>query len=114
MKKYIGDRIRKARKHKKLTLKEAAEKLDTNVSSLSKIERGEYEASYDMFEKLSQLYDVGVSYFFGENVDIPKELLDVGVEELVIAKEIRDSELNDKEIKQIVDFIKFISSQHVD
>ena len=67
---YIGEKIRQLRKENKDTLKQLAEKIDYDWSNLSKIERGTYGLTYDLLQKIIDVYEVSPSYFLGEAYDV--------------------------------------------
>lgn len=64
--KSIGSKIRKIRIERKDTLISLSKKLDIDFSSLSKIERGDREASVDLIKRIVEVYAVDPKYFFGE------------------------------------------------
>lgn len=66
MKEHVGEKINKIRTEHRDTLKELAKKIDYDYSNLSKVERGKYGASVDLIKRISEVYDVSPSYFFGE------------------------------------------------
>jgi transcriptional regulator with XRE-family HTH domain len=113
MRAYIGKRIREVRKQKGKSLKDVSEAINYDLSSLSKVERGEYEASYDALKNIADYLGVKTSYFFGESSveNIPDELKELGVEEIQLAKEITKAkgkaELTPDQIEQIKNFIQF-------
>lgn len=111
MKKFIGERIKKIREERNLSLREVGKRIDYNFSSLGKIERGEYSAPPEVLKDLAMLFGVSVSYFFGEEQIVPKELKELGADALIIAKELRGETLTQEEIEKIKSFIKFIKSE---
>lgn len=62
----FGVLIRELRKSRKDTLVSLAKKVDIDYSSLSKIERGERDASLDLIKRIVEVYLVDPKYFFGE------------------------------------------------
>lgn len=62
----IGLKIKKIRKENKDTLKSLAAKVDYDWSNLSKVERGVYGASVELLKKITEVYSVSPTYFFGE------------------------------------------------
>ena len=74
-----GLRLKELRKRHKDTLKELADKIDYDYSNLSKIERGIYKGTIDIFEKIASVYGVDVSYFTHIHTDL-------GIEEFTDAE----------------------------
>lgn len=63
----MGERLRKLRKSKKLSLKQVSERLGISVSSLSGYELDEKNPSYKNLLKLARLYDVSCDYLIGNS-----------------------------------------------
>ena len=68
----VGQKIKKLRKEHKDTLKSLGEKIEYDWSNLSKVERGVYEASVDLILRISKVYDVSPSEFFGDGFSEPE------------------------------------------
>ena len=64
----MGDRIKEARKNKKLTQEQLAEKLDLSVEFISNIERGIRLPSMPVFIKMIELLDVSADYLLRDSV----------------------------------------------
>lgn len=96
MKGEIGKRIKQRRQEKKITLKQMGDIIDYDFSNLSKIERGEYEASYEVLKRLADALDVSVGYFFGEHVAT------VDDEWEVFKSEMKNEELSPEELRKYV------------
>lgn len=106
----VGTKIKRLRKDRKLTLREAAEKVGLDHSYLSKIERGVQNPSLKTIESLSNFFDVDRSYFFTDDKNLEsfsnaeKQLAferDLSIENLrknynitVDGKEVSDDEIN--------------------
>lgn len=58
----IGERLKKARKDKKLTQEQLSEKLDVSVAFLSRIERGDVKINLSRLEQLCDILDISMSY----------------------------------------------------
>lgn len=106
MKNEIGKRIKQRRLEKGLTLKQLGEKVQYDFSNLSKIERGEYEASYELLNSIAEALDVPLSYLFGETVELPKELKDLGVDWIALAEDMKKESLTPEEIRRYVEIVK--------
>lgn len=68
----LSERLKNARKEKRLTQKEAAEKLGISIGTLSGYERNYREPDLDMIKKLATLYGVSSSWLIGEE-ELKKE-----------------------------------------
>lgn len=64
LKSHVGSRVQQARKAKKLTQAEVADRLGKAVETISNIERGASWTSLEMLESLSKLLDERVEFFF--------------------------------------------------
>lgn len=100
MKGEIGKRIKQRRQEKKITLQQMGERINYDYSNLSKIERGEYEASYEILKRLADELDVSVGYFFGERIETPDDIDD---EWEVLKSDFKQDELTPEEIRKYVE-----------
>lgn len=107
----LGERIKKIRTRKSLTLRYIGEALNMDYSHLSKIERGDRTPSIELLEKLSKLFEVPMSYFFGEEQNLPKELKSKGVEWLVFGEEMEKRNLTPEEIKDLIELIDKLNNK---
>lgn len=101
--KNISKKIRDIRMKKGYTLEELGSRINFNYSNLSKIERGVREPTLELIEKLSDFYDVPLTYFFGEEREIPEELKSLGAEWVAIIEEAKENNLTPEEIKAIIE-----------
>lgn len=110
----VGEKIRKIRKENKDTLKSLAKKINYDWSSLSKIERGEREVTFDLLSKIIDLYGVNPKYFFSEGfTDAEGRLL---IEEDLSPSSLKEKynfeidgvEATDEEIKEAVRLIRYL------
>ena len=69
----VGTDIRALRKSRSITLVDFAEKLDRSVGFVSQIERGISDPSIQDLRKIAAMFDVPVSFFFGEPSDDTSE-----------------------------------------
>lgn len=60
----IGQRAKKLRQNKKITLKELSEKTNLSVGYLSQFERGINTIAIDSLSKIAKVYDVELNHFF--------------------------------------------------
>lgn len=69
----VGTDIRALRKSRSITLVDLANALDRSVGFVSQIERGISEPSVQDLRNIASIFDVPVSFFFGENSGNPHE-----------------------------------------
>ncbi len=60
----VGPKIRKLRKHRKLTQTELADRIGIQQSDLSRMEKGEYRISLDTLFKILAEFDLTIGEFF--------------------------------------------------
>ena len=63
----VGSDIRALRKSRSITLTDFADQLDRSIGFVSQIERGLSEPSINDLRKIASIFDVPISFFFGEN-----------------------------------------------
>lgn len=103
--KDISKKIKELRIKHGYTLEELGEKLNFNYSNLSKIERGVRKPTLELMEQLAKLYDVPLSYFFGEEREVPEALKKIGVEWVTFIEEMEEKEITPEEIKAIIEIM---------
>jgi transcriptional regulator with XRE-family HTH domain len=103
--KNISRKIKDLRVKKGYTLEELGDKINFNYSNLSKIERGIRPPTLELIEKLSEFYNVPLSYFFGEENPIPEELKKLGAEWVTVVEELKEKEITPEEIKAIIEIL---------
>lgn len=101
----FGQKIRDIREKNGDTLEELAKKLNMTWSSLGKYERGERKITPELLEEIANIYDAPMSYFFGEEKEVPEELKEVGVKWIAFAKEMEEKNLTPEQIKATLDLI---------
>lgn len=100
-----GLKIRDIREKNNDTLEELAKKLNMSFSNLGKYERGERKITPELLEQIAHVYDIPVSYFYGEEGLIPEELKKMGVEWVAFAQEMEEKEITPEEIRAIIKLI---------
>lgn len=113
-----GLRVKKLRKEHRDTLKELAEKIGYDYSNLSKIERGVYKGTIDVFDKIAKVYGVDISYFSYSEDDLKeftKNEQDLIFERTLSLETIKEKYVNldgkpltDKQIEDILKYARFI------
>lgn len=61
-----GEKIRKLRKANGDSLRALSDKIDSDSSNLSKLERGHREVTVEVLKKIIKVYNVDPSYFFND------------------------------------------------
>jgi transcriptional regulator with XRE-family HTH domain len=102
----IGNKIRDLRNKNGDTLPELGKRLNFNYSNLSKIERGERSASVELLEQIAKVYDVKISYFFGEEGELPNELKEKGAKWISFVDEMEERQLTPEQIKATLEFLE--------
>lgn len=103
--KMIGEKLKKIREDKGLTLREVADKTGIHFTYIGKLENGQHKANLEMINKLCKFYNISVSSLFGETVEVPKELQEMGVEWITFAKEMKKENLTPEQIKKIIEVV---------
>lgn len=102
----LGKRIKALRKSKRMNLRELGERLGMGHSYISRVENGHHQPGIDLLEKLSEIFDVHISYFFNAEVqETPKELQN-DIEWIAFGKEMEQENLTPEQIKSILAFAK--------
>lgn len=108
----IGQRIRELRKEHNLTQQQFAALLNLNDSTISLYENEKREPEFHTLVKIADYFNVTVDWLLGrvdnkniaiiENEYVPKDLLNVGVEYLKLAKEMFDKKIPPEDIRKII------------
>lgn len=101
----ISKKIKQLRVTKGHTLEELGEKINFNYSNLSKIERGIRPPTLELIEKLAEFYDVPLTYFFGEEKEIPEELKNLGIDWVTFVEDMEKKEITPDDIKAIMEIV---------
>lgn len=109
MNKY-GHKIRALREKHNDRLEDLAKKIDTTLSALGKYERGERKVTPELLEKIAQVYEEPLSYFYGDMKELPNELKEVGEGWISFAKDMEEQEITPEEIKAILSLFKKLKS----
>jgi transcriptional regulator with XRE-family HTH domain len=104
----IGEKLRKLRDQKSLTMRQVSELINIDYSYISKIENGKIP-SLEKLHKLCNLYGISVSSLFGDEIEIPQDLKDIGVKWITFNQEMEKRKLTPEEIKNILDALKIVN-----
>jgi XRE family transcriptional regulator of biofilm formation len=104
----IGDRVKKIRQEKKMSLSELAEQAGVAKSYLSSLERNlQTNPSIQFLEKIAGVLNVPVDHLIQEQIN--KEDLDS--EWMKIVKEAMESGVSKEQFREFLDFNKWRSGQ---
>lgn len=106
--KGVGRKIKKLRKEKGYSLEELGKRINFNPSNLSKIERGQRNASIQLVEQLASFFDVHQSYFLDEEIEVPIKLKEKDVKWITFGEKMEKRDLTPEEIEKIVEIIDSI------
>lgn len=81
----LGERLKEARKNKKITQMEAASKLGVTNGALSGYERNYRDPDTEMLKKLANLYGVSIEWLLGNDQEVRNNFVNIK-DELDIAK----------------------------
>jgi transcriptional regulator with XRE-family HTH domain len=106
--KDLGSKLKSARNKKGFSLREVQKLTDISPSYLSQIENGNLDSypSKKVLHKLCELYGIKLSSLFGEEIPLPDDLKDIGVEWITFAEEMKKENLTPDEIKEYIDLVK--------
>lgn len=103
-KKYIGQKIKEARKAQKMSQFELAEKTNLHEKQIYRIEAGENSPSLDNFLRIANVLNLKIDYFNDIKLPQNKNILNI----LEILKN-----SNEKEIELYLQLIKTVKSYSV-
>lgn len=104
----IGDRVKKLRQDKKMSLSELADQAGVAKSYLSSLERNlQTNPSIQFLEKIAGVLNVPVDHLIHEQIN--KEDLDL--EWMKIVKEAMESGVSKEQFREFLDFNKWRSGQ---
>ena len=110
----LGDRLRKARLEKGLTLEQVADRVGVRLNTVWSYENGKYNPSEPVLRMCAQVFQKPVEWFYGEeqdddpgqsSIEADRELV---MNEASLALRSTGKELSDEAIRSIADFIRFV------
>lgn len=106
----LGERLKKLREEKELTLEYVAQKVGTTKVSISRYEKNYREPKGEMLILLADFYDVSTDYLLGrdtsaENNIKEKHKLSPEVETIAAHLESKDKEITPKKMKLLKRYI---------
>lgn len=106
-----GSKIREIREKNGDTLESLATKMNTHFSTLAKWERGERKITPEILEEVAKIYDIPVSYFFGEEKEISEEAKKMGVKWVTFIKGMEEQEITPEEIQALINLYKKVNKE---
>ncbi len=101
----LGARLQQIREDQGLSQTQFAELVGTSQSTISQIEAGERNPSYDMLRRLATALSVTIGYVLGET-----EISDLNPEEEAYFREFRG--LSESARRQLSQFAQFLRTTH--
>jgi transcriptional regulator with XRE-family HTH domain len=107
--KQIGEKLKHLRENKGYSMREVADRIDIAPSYISQIEKGRIP-SLDKLKKLCNVYDVPVSYLFGDGeFELPNEIKEKGVKWISFIDKMEKKELEPEDIERLLDILKLLN-----
>jgi transcriptional regulator with XRE-family HTH domain len=98
-----------------LMQKDLAEKLSMAKTTYNNYEKGKREPDIETIKHMAEFFDVSTDYLLGKTDErkivvmkgneIPKELIDVGVEYLTVLKDIKDKGIPPEHLQTLIDAV---------
>lgn len=121
MSKQFGDRLKELRTEKRMTQEELAKLFNTGKASISNYEKNARLPDANTISRYADYFNVSIDYIMGKTdnkttklvtkSELPKELIDIGVEFMTIAKDAQMSDINPEDLKNLVDILKRAKSK---
>ena len=113
----IGNRLKGLREESNLLQKELADKVNVSAGAIGMYENNKRNPDYETLNKLADCFEVSVDYLLGrtddpraailKGNDLPKEMREVGIEEVAVLKEFREAGLSPEDVKEIIEWYKW-------
>jgi transcriptional regulator with XRE-family HTH domain len=103
----IGKKLKEIRMKRGYTLKEVAEYVGIDFSYVSKIEKGQFP-SLNKLNKMCEMYGITVPSLFGNEVEVPKELKELGVKWVTLSDQLKESGLSLEDLQKAIPFLQSI------
>lgn len=110
------NRIKGLREERGINQTELCKILGIKQQTLSGYELSQREPDNDMLKKIADYFDVSTDYLLGRTNDkrtrimdkeeLPKELVDAGLEYLEVLKEFKKADITPADLKELLDILK--------
>ena len=106
----VGERIIQLREAANISTAELARRSKVSQPYLYQLEAGTRKGSIDIIEKISRALNMTIKDFFDgyETRDLPQQLKDIGIENITLAKEIKDSGIPVEDLRKIIKALKAV------
>ena len=105
--KEVGERIRKVRKQRKISMKELGSRIGVSESTISRYENGSMSMPFNQIKPIADALNVSAKYLLDwKDTNIEKELFFDYWD-----KEIKTYTFSDSELNELKSFIQFIISK---
>jgi transcriptional regulator with XRE-family HTH domain len=103
----LGEKINELRLKHKLSTHQLADKLGISQAHISKLESDKNKPSLSLLEKMSEMFDVHITYFFDQKkIDVNIE----GAEYVATEKE----NFSENDLKNMIEFVKDVKNGKFD
>ncbi len=104
----FADRIKEARKQKKISQEKLSEMLNVSQSAISSYESGARKPDIDFLPQIAKALDVSVSYLLGRDEEQPQAALSPA------DRQRRDVEamlraMSDADLEKVYDYVRFVA-----
>ncbi|MBA2877992.1 transcriptional regulator with XRE-family HTH domain [Anoxybacillus kamchatkensis] len=103
---HVGEKVRKIRNEKKLSLRQLATMTDMNHAYLSRIENGKVQPSVESLIKIAKALGCDVADFFEKKMEVDEELEKEGVQWVIFGKELEKEGITLEQVKEWIRAIK--------
>ena len=113
---FKGKRLKFYREKNNLTQAELGKIFNISDATINRYEKGQRQPDTDTLSKFADFFDISVDYLLGRTEDpqskvlgkdeLPKELIEIGIEYIEVIKEAQASDITPKDIKELIEFFK--------
>jgi transcriptional regulator with XRE-family HTH domain len=105
----IGLKLKKLREDLGISQREVARRIDMDNSYLAKIEKGKMP-SLEKLKKICALYGITIQSLFGEEIEVPNILKELGVGWITHAKKMKEKNLTPEDVEKMVEVIRSLKN----
>jgi transcriptional regulator with XRE-family HTH domain len=105
--KEVASKLKELREQHNYTTRYVGERVGISHAYVSNIENGKSELpKHSILEKFCDLYNISMKELYGDEIEIPTELKELGVEWIAFAKEMKKEKLTPDEIRKYIEVVK--------
>lgn len=105
----IGQKLKKLREEKGLSMREVAARIGIDHSYIGKIEKGKFP-SLEKLRKICELYGVSVQSLIGQEITVPDELKELGVKWITLSNALAEQEITVNQLLKMLPAIKALKN----